>query len=72
MDFETFESLDKSNVEYHVSSDMSVHAMESFSTATMDSIKVPKPDSTPSIVSTNGVSSPSIAASSDTVQDKLC
>ncbi|KAG8658290.1 uncharacterized protein LOC110608294 [Manihot esculenta] len=66
VDSEKSESLDTCDVENHVSSDMGVHAMESSSAATVDSIKVPKPDSPPSSVSTNGVSSPSVAASSDT------
>ncbi|KAJ9182576.1 hypothetical protein P3X46_006557 [Hevea brasiliensis] len=63
---ETSESLVTSDAENHVSSDIGVDAMASFLAATVDAIKVSKPDSPPSSVSTNGVSSPSVAASSDT------
>ncbi|GMI63794.1 hypothetical protein like AT5G55530 [Hibiscus trionum] len=57
------ESLATSDAE---NSEMGV-ILESFSTATLDSIQVPKLDSPPSSVSTNGVSlsSPSAAASSE-------
>ncbi|KAK8481124.1 hypothetical protein V6N11_034903 [Hibiscus sabdariffa] len=53
-----------SDAEKGVSSDMDVNVVESFSPATVNSIKVPKLDSPPSSVSTNGISSPSAAASS--------
>ncbi|KAJ9153865.1 hypothetical protein P3X46_027258 [Hevea brasiliensis] len=66
VDSESSDSLVTSDVENHVSSEMGVHVMESFLAATVDSNKVLKPDSPPSSVSTNGVSSPSVAASSDT------
>ncbi|KAK8644012.1 hypothetical protein V6N13_013288 [Hibiscus sabdariffa] len=58
------ESLATSDAE---NSEMGVNVLESFSTATLDSIQVPKLDSPPSSVSTNGVSlsSPSAAASSE-------
>ncbi|KAK9006044.1 hypothetical protein V6N11_035097 [Hibiscus sabdariffa] len=58
------ESLVTSDAE---NSEMGVNVLESFSTATLDSIQVPKLDSPPSSVSTNGVSlsSPSAAASSE-------
>ncbi|KAF2303788.1 hypothetical protein GH714_023420 [Hevea brasiliensis] len=66
VDSESSDSLVTSDVENHVSSEMGVHVMESFLAAAVDSNKVLKPDSPPSSVSTNGVSSPSVAASSDT------
>ncbi|KDP39231.1 hypothetical protein JCGZ_00988 [Jatropha curcas] len=66
VDSESSESLVTSDLENHVSSEMDFHVTESFSAATVDSIQAPKLDSPPSSVSTNGVSSPSIAASSDT------
>ncbi|EEF33353.1 uncharacterized protein LOC8277573 [Ricinus communis] len=65
-DSETSESLVTSEVENHVSSEMGANVVESYSTATVDSVEAPKHDSPPSSVSTNGVSSPSLAASSDT------
>ncbi|KAK8542642.1 hypothetical protein V6N13_136802 [Hibiscus sabdariffa] len=64
LESESSEGLVTSDAEKRVSSDMGVNVMESFSTATVNSIKVPKLDSPPSSVSTNGVSSPSAAASS--------
>ncbi|GAV86850.1 C2 domain-containing protein [Cephalotus follicularis] len=60
---ESSESLAISDVENH--SEMGIHLVESFSAATADSAQLPKPDSPPSSVSTNGVSSPSGTASSD-------
>ncbi|GLT57554.1 hypothetical protein SLA2020_305200 [Shorea laevis] len=65
LDSETSESLATSDTENQVSSEMDVHVVENISTATVDSIQVPKLHSPPSSVSTNGVSSPSIAASCD-------
>ncbi|XP_007020633.2 PREDICTED: uncharacterized protein LOC18593378 [Theobroma cacao] len=65
LDSESSESLVTSDAENQPSSDMGVHVVESFSTATVNSIQVPKLDSPPSSVSTNGVSSPSAAASSE-------
>ncbi|KAL4324060.1 hypothetical protein GQ457_11G012610 [Hibiscus cannabinus] len=57
-------TLVTSDAEKGVISDMCVNVVESFSPATVNSIKVPKLDSPPSSVSTNGISSPSAAASS--------
>ncbi|OMP04268.1 C2 calcium-dependent membrane targeting [Corchorus olitorius] len=65
MDSESSESLVTSDAETQVSSEMGVHVVESFSNATVNSIQAPKLDSPPSSVSTNGVSSPSAAASSE-------
>ncbi|XP_022753063.1 uncharacterized protein LOC111301558 [Durio zibethinus] len=59
------ESLVTSDAENQLSSNMDVHLVESFSTAAVNSIQVPKLDSPPSSLSTNGVSSPSAAASSE-------
>ncbi|GMI85230.1 hypothetical protein like AT5G55530 [Hibiscus trionum] len=56
------ESLVTSDVENQVSLDISVNAVESFSPATVHSVQVPKLDSPPRSVSTNGVSSPSASA----------
>ncbi|XP_050218952.1 uncharacterized protein LOC126669511 [Mercurialis annua] len=74
-DSETSESFITSEVEDHVSSDMCTNVVESYSVATVESVgalkhdsptEAPKRDSPPSSISTNGVSSPSIAVSSDT------
>ncbi|KAK8527148.1 hypothetical protein V6N12_054372 [Hibiscus sabdariffa] len=62
---ESSESFITADAENQISSDMGVHLVESFSTATVNSIQAPKLDSPPSSVSTNGVSSPSAAASSE-------
>ncbi|KAE8725462.1 hypothetical protein F3Y22_tig00008706pilonHSYRG00034 [Hibiscus syriacus] len=63
LDSESSESFVTADAENQISSDMGVHVVESFSTATADSIQAPKLDSPPSSVSTNGVSSPPAAAS---------
>ncbi|KAK8622970.1 hypothetical protein V6N13_117867 [Hibiscus sabdariffa] len=65
LDSESSESFVTADAENQISSDMGVHLVESFSTATVNSIQAPKLDSPPSSVSTNGVSSPSAAASSE-------
>ncbi|XVF77290.1 hypothetical protein PTKIN_Ptkin14bG0031000 [Pterospermum kingtungense] len=65
LDSESSESFVTADADNQLSSDMGVHVVESFFTATVDSIQVPKLDSPPSSVSTNGVSSPSAAASSE-------
>ncbi|MBA0759352.1 hypothetical protein Gotri_022253 [Gossypium trilobum] len=65
LDSESSESLGTSDAESQISSDMGARLMESFSTATVNSIQAPKLDSPPSSVSTNGVSSPSAGASSE-------
>ncbi|KAF5730504.1 hypothetical protein HS088_TW19G00095 [Tripterygium wilfordii] len=62
---ESSESLDTSDAENHRSSEASAHVLESFSAASTDSLQAPKLDSPPSSVSTNGVSFPSAAASSE-------
>ncbi|KAG8472484.1 hypothetical protein CXB51_034279 [Gossypium anomalum] len=59
LDSESSRSLVISNAENRVSLDMAVNVVESFSTATVNSIPVPKLESPPSSVSTNWVSSPS-------------
>ncbi|BFG29758.1 hypothetical protein CerSpe_160320 [Prunus speciosa] len=59
------ESLVTAETENQHSSEVDVHAVESFSTAAFESIQVPKLDSPPSSVSTNGASSPSVQASSE-------
>ncbi|KAJ0046589.1 hypothetical protein Pint_03980 [Pistacia integerrima] len=61
---ESSESLVTSDAQNDESSEMGVRMVESFSNATVESVQLPKRDSPPSSVSTNGVSSPSIAASS--------
>ncbi|KAH8519015.1 hypothetical protein H0E87_000738 [Populus deltoides] len=66
LDSEASESLAISNAENNLGSEIGVHVMESISAATSDPTQVPKLDSPPSSVSTNGVSSPSAAASSET------
>ncbi|KAK9005164.1 hypothetical protein V6N11_042609 [Hibiscus sabdariffa] len=65
LDSESAESFVTADAENQFSSDIGVHVVESFSTATVNSIQAPKLDSPPSSVSTNGVSSPSAAASSE-------
>ncbi|XP_044495836.1 uncharacterized protein LOC123218438 [Mangifera indica] len=62
---ESSESLVSSDTQNDDSSEMGVRILESFSNATVDSVQLAKLDSPPSSVSTNGVSSPSIAASSE-------
>ncbi|GKV43820.1 hypothetical protein SLEP1_g51072 [Rubroshorea leprosula] len=62
LESETSESLVTSDTENQLSSEMGVHGVES---STVNSIQAPKLDSPPSSVSTSGVSSPSIAASSE-------
>lgn len=66
------ESFVTADGETHVSSEVAVHAVESaihavesFPTAAFGSIQAQKLDSPPSSVSTNGVSSPSVQASSE-------
>ncbi|PPR96429.1 hypothetical protein GOBAR_AA24236 [Gossypium barbadense] len=59
LESESSGSLVISNAENRVSLDMAVNVVESFSTATVNSIPVPKLESPPSTVSTNWVSSPS-------------
>ena len=49
----------------NLSSEAGVQIVESFSACSVESVQPPKADSPPSSVSTNGVSSPSVAASSD-------
>ncbi|KAJ6298431.1 hypothetical protein OIU76_019559 [Salix suchowensis] len=66
LDSEASDSLVTSDAENNPGSEIRVHVMESISAATPDPIQVPKIDSPPSSVSTNGVSSPSAAASSET------
>ncbi|TXG67628.1 hypothetical protein EZV62_008903 [Acer yangbiense] len=65
MDSESSESLDTSDAQNQLSCEIGVRVVESFSTATVESVQLPKVDSPPSSVSTNGVSSPSAAASSE-------
>ncbi|KAJ6333227.1 hypothetical protein OIU77_009149 [Salix suchowensis] len=57
LDSESSESLATSDTENHLSSEIGVHVVESFSAATSDSTQSSKLDSPPSSVSTNGVSS---------------
>ncbi|KAH7544470.1 hypothetical protein JRO89_XS15G0171800 [Xanthoceras sorbifolium] len=64
MDSESSDSLVSSDAQDQVSCEIGVRVVESFSTATVESVQLPKVDSPPSSVSTNGVSSPSAAASS--------
>ncbi|MBA0573854.1 hypothetical protein Golob_001109 [Gossypium lobatum] len=59
LDSESSGSLIISNAKNRVSLDMAVNVAESFSTATVNSIPVPKLESPPSSVSTNWVSFPS-------------
>ncbi|XP_027330658.1 uncharacterized protein LOC113846501 [Abrus precatorius] len=49
----------------NLSSEAGVQLVESFSACSVESVQPPKADSPPSSVSTNGVSSPSVAASSE-------
>ncbi|XP_010060247.2 LOW QUALITY PROTEIN: uncharacterized protein LOC104448160 [Eucalyptus grandis] len=63
LDSQNSESLVVSD-ENELSSELGVHAVESISTATVQSVLHPVRDSPPSSVSTNGVSSPSVPASS--------
>ncbi|XP_022139564.1 uncharacterized protein LOC111010439 [Momordica charantia] len=62
---EDSESLATSGNEDCPSSEIGAHNAESFSTASVESVQLPKIDSPPSSVSTNGVSSPSAPASSE-------
>ncbi|KAJ4828397.1 hypothetical protein Tsubulata_031609 [Turnera subulata] len=64
LDSESCDSLAASDAG-NCPSEVGVNVVESFSAATVDSAHVPKLDSPPSSVSTNGVSSPSAAASSE-------
>lgn len=68
LDSQTSESLVASDAENQLSAEMGVHLVESFSTATVESVQHPKVDSPPSSVSTNGVSSPSNVANSESSQ----
>lgn len=63
LDSQNSESLVSSD-ENQLSSEMGVHAVDSVSTVTVQSVLHPVRDSPPSSVSTNGVSSPSVPASS--------
>ena len=65
LDSQSSGSLATSDAENQFSSEVGVHVVESFSTGTVESIQHSKPDSPPSSVSTNGVSSPSVLASSE-------
>ncbi|XP_027340961.1 uncharacterized protein LOC113854256 [Abrus precatorius] len=58
------DSLATSDAENH-SSEAGVRLVESFSACSVESVQPPKVDSPPSSVSTNGVSSPSMPASSE-------
>lgn len=59
------ESHATSGTEDHLSSEIGARNVESFSTASVESIKLPKVDSPPSSLSTNGASSPSAPTSSE-------
>ncbi|KAM1265459.1 hypothetical protein ACFX2J_035146 [Malus domestica] len=59
------DSFVTADTETQVISELGVHAVEGFSTATVESTPVRKLDSPPSSVSTNGVSSPSGRTSSE-------
>lgn len=61
---ESSESLTTSGNEDHLSSEIGAHDVESFSTASADSVQLLKLDSPPSSLSTNGASSPSAPTSS--------
>ncbi|KAJ7960868.1 Calcium-dependent lipid-binding domain-containing protein [Quillaja saponaria] len=77
-DSQSSENLVTSDVENHLSSEAAgVRIVESFSTGTIESVQLPKPDSPPSSVSTNGVStsglpSPSVPASSESSDGCCC
>ncbi|KAA8523587.1 hypothetical protein F0562_010010 [Nyssa sinensis] len=64
LDSQSSESLVSSDAENQLSSEIGVHVVESFSTATIDSSQLSKHDSPPSSVSTNGSPSASLPASS--------
>ncbi|KAJ7963695.1 Calcium-dependent lipid-binding domain-containing protein [Quillaja saponaria] len=66
LDSQSSDSLVTSDAEDHLSSEAAgVRIVESFSTGSVESVQLPKPDSPPSSVSTNGVSSPSLPANSE-------
>lgn len=65
LDSASSESLVSSDAQDQVSCEIGAHVVQSFSTATVESVQLPKVDSPPSSVSTNGVSSPSAAVSSE-------
>ncbi|KAB1199103.1 hypothetical protein CJ030_MR0G027271 [Morella rubra] len=65
LDSQSSDSLAASDAENHDRSEAGVRVVESFSTGTVESLQHPKVDSPPSSVSTNGVSSPSNPASSE-------
>ncbi|KAF8414217.1 hypothetical protein HHK36_002217 [Tetracentron sinense] len=69
LDSESSESLDTSDTDNHLSPDIGVQVVESFSAGSVDSIEVPKNDTPSSSVSTNGYPSASIPASSQSVCD---
>ncbi|KAF4381232.1 hypothetical protein CsatB_014767 [Cannabis sativa] len=55
----------EAEAENQLTEEVGAQVVESFSTVTAESVKLPKVDSPPSSVSTNGVSSPSVPASSE-------
>jgi hypothetical protein len=63
LDSQTSESLVTSGAGNQLPAEMGVRLVESFSTGTVESVQLPKIDSPPSSVSTNGVSSPVNASS---------
>lgn len=63
LDSQTSESLATSDAGNQLTAEMGVRLVESFSTGTVESVQLPKIDSPPSSVSTNGVSSPVNASS---------
>lgn len=69
MDSQSSESLVSSDTENHLNSETVAHVVESFSTRSIDSIQIPKQNSPPSSVSTNGSPSASHPASSQSVCD---
>lgn len=65
LDSQSSESFVSCDADNQPPREMGVRVVESFSPRTVESVQVPKIDSPPSSVSTNGVSSPTVPASSE-------
>ncbi|XP_058080405.1 uncharacterized protein LOC131228633 [Magnolia sinica] len=71
LDSQGSESLATSDNDNQLSSEIGVHAVESFSTGSLDSVEALKSDTPPSSVSTNGSPAASIPATSQSVSGPL-
>ncbi|KAH7546847.1 uncharacterized protein LOC107435507 [Ziziphus jujuba] len=71
LDSQSSESFVSCDAEKEPPREMGVRVVESFSPPAVESVQVPKIDSPPSSVSTNGVSSPSVPASSESSEAQV-